>query len=52
MPARQTAWVRRSDGGWLAVLECAACSPNGQTAVTMQLWLEPDLITTDLKAGR
>ncbi|WP_277243998.1 hypothetical protein [Mycolicibacterium obuense] len=52
MPARQTAWVRRSDGGWLAVLECTASSPNGQTAVTMQLWLEPDLITTDLGTGR
>ncbi|CAN5621876.1 hypothetical protein BH09ACT8_BH09ACT8_50780 [soil metagenome] len=51
MPARQTAWIRRSDGGWLAVLECTATSPNGETAVTMQLWLEPDAITTDLGAG-
>lgn len=52
MPARQTAWVRRSDGGWLAVVECTATSPNGQTAVTMQLRLEPEVITTDLTAGR
>jgi hypothetical protein len=25
-----------------------ADSVNGQSSVTMQLWLEPDLITTDL----
>lgn len=52
MPARQTAWVRRSDGGWLAVLQCTATSPNGSTHLTMNLWLEPDAITTDLDAGR
>lgn len=33
------------------MLECTATSPNGETAVTMQLWLEPDAITTDLGAG-
>lgn len=52
MPARQTAWVRRSDGGWLAVLQCTATSTNGRTKLTMSLWLEPDAITTDLEAGR
>ncbi|MGJ6127474.1 hypothetical protein QN239_33375 [Mycolicibacterium sp. Y3] len=52
MPARQTAWVRRSDGGWLAVLQCTATSTNGHTKLTMSLWLEPEAITTDLMAGR
>lgn len=50
MPAHQTAWVRRSDGGWL--VQCTATSPNGVTEVAMQLWLEPEAITTDLEAGR
>lgn len=52
MPARQTAWVRRSDGGWLAVLQCTANSTNGYTEVTMSLWLEPDAFTTDLDVDR
>ncbi|PJE03527.1 MAG: hypothetical protein CK429_32485 [Mycobacterium sp.] len=52
MPARQTAWVRRSDGGWLALAQCTAASTNGHTELTMSLWLEPDALTTDLTAGR
>ena len=38
----------RAHGGWLAVVLMPADSVNGQSSVTMQLWLEPDLITTDL----
>jgi len=42
MRARQVAWIRRaSDGGWLAVVLMPAGSANGQSSVTMQLWLEP-----------
>ncbi|MCV6969308.1 hypothetical protein [Mycobacterium bohemicum] len=49
MRARQVAWIRRaSDGGWLAVVLMPAGSANGQSRVTMQLWLEPEMITTDL----
>lgn len=49
MRARQVAWIRRaSDGGWLAVVLMPAGSANGKSNVTMQLWLEPDMITTDL----
>jgi hypothetical protein len=52
MPARQVAWIRRSsDGGWLAVVLMPAGSANGQSRVTMQLWLESDMITTDLTVG-
>ena len=50
MRARQVAWIRRaSDGGWLAVVLMPAGSANGQSRVTMQLWLEPKLITTELR---
>ena len=53
MRARQVAWIRRaSDGGWLAVVLMPAGNANGQSRVTMQLWLEPDMITTDLTTGR
>ena len=49
MRARQVAWIRHaSDGGWLAAVLMPAGSANGQSRVTMQLWLEPDKITTDL----
>jgi hypothetical protein len=51
MLARQIAWIRRCDGGWLAVVLMPAGSANGQSGVTMQLWLEPDAITTDLTVG-
>lgn len=52
MRARQVAWIRRaSDGGWLAVVLMPAGSANGKSHVTMQLWLEPDMITIDV-AGR
>ena len=32
----------------LAVVLMPAGSANGQSRVTMQLWLEPEMITTDL----
>jgi hypothetical protein len=52
MRARQIAWIRRaSDGGWLAVVLMPAGSANGKSRVTMQLWLEPDVISTDLTTG-
>jgi hypothetical protein len=52
MRARQVAWIRRaSDGGWLAVVLMPAGSANCQSRVTMQLWLEPEIITTDLTIG-
>jgi hypothetical protein len=49
MRARQVAWIRRaSDGGWLAVVVMPAGSANGKSTVTMQLWLEPEMISIDL----
>jgi hypothetical protein len=49
MRARQVAWIRRaSDGGWLAVVLMSAGSANGKSTVTMQLWLEPEMISIDL----
>ena len=50
-PARQVAWLRRADGGWLAVLLLEAGSTNQQSTVTMQLWVAPEFITTDLSCG-
>lgn len=47
MLARQVAWIRRSDGGWLAVVEMAANSANGRSRVVMQLWLPPEALTAD-----
>lgn len=44
MRGRQLAWVRRTTGGWLAVCEVVACSPNGRSHLTMQLWLPPDVV--------
>lgn len=48
MPGRQIAWVRRFDGGFFAVVEVAAGSANGRSRLTMQLWCEPSMITTDV----
>jgi hypothetical protein len=52
MPAHQLAWIRRSDGGWLAIVDMPATSANGQSSVVMRLWLHPEMITTDLSTGR
>jgi hypothetical protein len=51
MLARQVAWIRRSDGGWLAVVLLPASSANGKSGVTMQLWLAPDMISADPSSG-
>jgi hypothetical protein len=48
MPGHQIAWVRRFDGGFFAVVEVAAGSANGRSQLTMQLWCEPTMITTDV----
>jgi hypothetical protein len=48
MRARQLAWIRRADGGWLAIVAMPASSANGRSTLTMQLWLPPDGLTTDL----
>jgi hypothetical protein len=37
MPARQTAWLRRSDEGWLTAVETPAGSANGRSRLTKQL---------------
>ena len=47
MPGRQVGWLRRADGGWLAVVLLAAASANDASHVTLQLWVEPDVIRTD-----
>jgi len=48
----QRAWVRRSDGGWISVVDVAAASGNGQSRLNMTLWLPPDVITVDDDAAR
>jgi hypothetical protein len=50
MPARQLGWIRRADGGWLAVVVMPASSANGRSTLNMQLWLPPDGLTADLTA--
>ncbi|MBN9636781.1 MAG: hypothetical protein J0H22_16600 [Actinobacteria bacterium] len=47
MPARQTAWLRRDDGQWLAHVVFGAASSNGLSRLTMSLWLLADDINTD-----
>jgi hypothetical protein len=46
MAGRQVAWLRRSDGGWLALVLLPAASTNETARMTLQLWVEPDAITT------
>ena len=45
MPARQIAWLRKSDGGWVAALAMPVRSANGRSRLTMQLWLPADAIS-------
>ena len=52
MSGTQRAWVRRSDGGWISVVDVAAASGNGQSRVNMTLWLPPDVITVDGDVAR
>jgi hypothetical protein len=39
--------VNIANGDWLAVVLMPAGSANGQSSITIQLWLEPHLITTE-----
>lgn len=39
MPARQVAWIRRADGGWLAAVQVPASSANGRSRLRMNLWV-------------
>jgi hypothetical protein len=44
MRARQIAWIMRDTGEWWAVVLMPVASGNGLSRITMQLWLEPDMI--------
>lgn len=48
MLARQVAWVRRSDGGWLAVVLVPAASSNRRLRITLPMCLDPSQLSTDL----
>lgn len=39
MPGYLIAWLRRSDGGWVAVVELEVSSPNQRSRATATLWL-------------
>ena len=45
MLARQIAWLRRSDGGWVAAVAMPVRSANGRSRLTMQLWLPADAVS-------
>lgn len=49
MSARQIAWIRRSDRGWMAAVEMPAGSANGRSQLAMQLWLPPEALTANLR---
>ena len=44
MMARQIAWIRTSNGGWLAAVEMSATSGNGRSRLTMNLWLPAKVV--------
>ncbi|BBX86950.1 hypothetical protein MAUB_48230 [Mycolicibacterium aubagnense] len=44
MPGRQLAWIRRSGGSWIAVVELTARSGNVRSSLTATLWLPPGAI--------
>jgi hypothetical protein len=46
MPGRQVAWVRRSDGGWLAVVLVPVTSGNERSRLVMPMWLSPSQVAT------
>jgi hypothetical protein len=46
MQGRQIAWVRRSNGGWLAVVLVPAAGGNGRSRLTIPLWLDPSMVST------
>ncbi|WP_232076849.1 hypothetical protein [Mycobacterium gallinarum] len=39
MLGRLVAWLRRSDGGWVAVVEVDVSSPNRRSCATATMWL-------------
>ncbi|SLI19416.1 Uncharacterised protein [Mycobacteroides abscessus subsp. abscessus] len=39
---RQVAWIRRAFGEWLALVFVNASSADGQSQLTMPLWLQSD----------
>jgi hypothetical protein len=47
MMARQIAWIRTSNGGWLAAVEMPATSGNGRSRLTMNLWLPAEVVRPD-----
>ncbi len=47
MSGTQRAWLRRSDGSWIAVVDVQAASGNGHSQVSMTLWLPPEVISVD-----
>ena len=47
MMARQIAWMRTSNGGWLAAVEMPATSGNGRSRLTMNRWLPADVVRPD-----
>lgn len=52
MPGHQTAWLRRDDGGWLAVVTVQAASGNSKSHIALQLLLLPEDITVESPTGR
>ena len=48
MRARQIAWVRRADGGWLAIVLVPASSSNGQLRIILPICVDPSQLSTDL----
>lgn len=48
MQARQIAWARRADGGWLAILLVPASSSNGRLQITLPMCVDPTQVSTDL----
>jgi hypothetical protein len=47
MHGRQIAWVRRSNGGWLAVVLVPPTSGNGRSRVMLPLWLDQMRVQPD-----
>lgn len=48
MRARQVAWIRKSDGAWLAVALVPVASSNRRIQVTLPMCLDPIHVSTDL----
>ncbi|MGH3956498.1 MAG: hypothetical protein ACRDTI_20930 [Mycobacterium sp.] len=46
-PGRQVAWVRQSTGEWLACVLADVSTADGQSKVTMQLWLQRHMFRVD-----